>query len=181
MIRNRYFTLYQKVCLINALLASKIWYTGHVYPFPMKTAKLIEKEFFRFLWNSNKDHIQRDVVCSPKVNGGIGLINVFIKAKSIYIATTLRMLINSDYNSLIRYYMGSRVGNYIKFQGQVAESSSTNTAYFDYAILNFKKVHKIPKFPALSSKEIYKEMLPECKPRVEKIYFRKDWSSIWKI
>ena len=23
-------------------------------------------------------------------------------------------------------------------------------------------------------------MLPECKPRVEKIYFRKDWSSIWK-
>ena len=101
MIRNRYFTLYQKACIVNSLLASKIWYTAHVYPFPMKTSKMIEKEIYRFIWNSNKDSIQRDVLCSSKENGGIGLINIFTKAKSILIATTIKILMNADNDTLI--------------------------------------------------------------------------------
>ena len=84
MIRDRYFTLYQKSVIVNSLLSSKIWYAAHVYPLPLEYSKLINKELFGFIWKYNYDPIKRDVLCNPKCNGGIGIVNVFYKAKSIF-------------------------------------------------------------------------------------------------
>ena len=50
LIRDRYFTLYQKSAIVNCLLSSKIWYAAHVYPLPLKFSKLINKELFGFVW-----------------------------------------------------------------------------------------------------------------------------------
>ena len=46
LIINRNLTIYQKVIIINSLLASKIWYAAHVYPLPISFCKQIETSFF---------------------------------------------------------------------------------------------------------------------------------------
>ena len=72
MIRNRYFTLYQKVILINCLVVSKLWYVAHVYPLPLKYTGMINKEIFNFIWGSKANPIKIEVLYNKKENGGLG-------------------------------------------------------------------------------------------------------------
>ena len=81
MIRDRYFTVYQKSVIVNSLLSSKIWYAAHVYPLPLESSKKINHELFGYIWKYNYDPIKRDVLCNPKCNGGINIINVFNKVE----------------------------------------------------------------------------------------------------
>ncbi|CAL4141924.1 unnamed protein product, partial [Meganyctiphanes norvegica] len=66
MIKHRNFTLYQKVALINGLIASKLWYIAHIYPLPMEYTILINKEIFNFIWGSHTNPIKRDVLYNSK-------------------------------------------------------------------------------------------------------------------
>ena len=63
---GRYLNVYQKAIIINSIIASKLWYTSHVYPLPMEFSKLINTEIFKFIWNSKVDPIKRDVITKSK-------------------------------------------------------------------------------------------------------------------
>ena len=135
-IKNRNFTLYQKAALINSLIASKIWYAAHTYPLPVSFVKVINKVIFNFIWNSKADHIKRDTLCGPKLDGGIGLINIEIKAKAIFTATTVKALVNSEDESLIKYFMMEKVNKITKIGNDPREKSQIGTPYYEYAIEN---------------------------------------------
>ena len=78
---QRNFTIFQRAVLINISILSKVWYTAHTYPLTMKYAKLISKEFFQFLWQSNYNPIKREVLYQSKDDGGLGIFNVFLSHK----------------------------------------------------------------------------------------------------
>ena len=179
-IKSRYFTLYQKAALVNSLISSKIWYTAHTYPLPISYAKLINDVIFRFIWNSGANHIKRDVLCSPKLNGGIGLFNITLKAKAILTATSLKMLLNSENESLIRYFLMERINRIINIGNNPNESSILCTPYYEIVKDNIKQIHKIPNFPNVNAKIIYQEILPKVKPRTIDMYPMYNWSRIWK-
>ena len=136
MIKNRYFTLYQKSALVNSLISSKIWYTAHTYPLPVSYAKLINTVIFRFIWNSNANPIKRDVLYSPKLKGGIGLINIELKAKAILTATSMKILLNSENTSLIRYLLFQRVNSIVNIGNNPSISSRSCTPYYEIVIEN---------------------------------------------
>ncbi len=56
----------------------------------MKYAKLISKEIFQFLWQSNYNHIKREVLYQSKDDRGLGIFNVFFKSQGIFAATFLK-------------------------------------------------------------------------------------------
>ena len=97
-------------------------------------------------------------MCNPKNEGGIGLLNVYTKAKSIFTATTLKMIQNTQKNEIIEYYMYERIHKYIEMEVRPNYTSKTIPPYYDYGLTNIKKIHKMPKFPTFSSKEIYNEL-----------------------
>ena len=72
-----HFTILQRVVLINTVLLSKVWYTAHTYPLPIKYAKLISKEIFQFLWQSKYNPIKREVLYQSKDEGGLGILIFF--------------------------------------------------------------------------------------------------------
>ena len=86
---------------------------------------------------------------------------------------------NSEKETLIQYYMKGKINKYINIQNPIQESR-TNTAYYEYALNNFKSIHKLPNFPQLTAKEIYKEIRRKGQPRVENTYPMKNWKEIWK-
>ena len=178
MIRNRNFTLYQKATLINSLIASKIWYVSHVYPLPIKYSTLINKEIFTFLWGSNSNPIKRIVIYNKKGNGGLGLLNIFQKAKSIFVGTMIRSFLLSDVNDLIRYYIANKVGNIFNIINDQRNITSSNAPYYEYAIDTIKicKTHK--NFPHIKSKDIYEIISPQCTPDIVNKY-NFDWNNIW--
>ena len=180
MIKNINFTLYQKASLINSLISSKIWYVAHTYPLPESFLILINKVIFHFIWNSKGNHINRDTLCRSKLDGGIGLINIDLKAKSIFTATTLKTLLFSEDESLIRYYIMDKMNKITKLGNNTKEKSNTCTPYYEQAIENVKKIHKMEKFPNVNSKEIYLSLLPKMQPRIEIQYPNYNWNKIWK-
>ena len=135
MIRDRYFTVYQKSVIVNSLLSSKIWYAAHVYPLPLEFSKKINHELFGYVWKYNYDPIKRDVLCNPKCNGGIDIINVFYKAKSIFTATVIKKFVQSNNYDLIKYYMALRINMLFNIRILPNEVSHINAPYYCHSVI----------------------------------------------
>ena len=75
-----------------------------------KKSKLINKELFPFIWISKYNPIHQDVIYQSRLNGGLGLLNVYHKAQSIMTATFLKQFLESNENAnLLKYYCSIRV------------------------------------------------------------------------
>ena len=180
MMLGRNLNIYQKAIIINSLISSKIWYTSHVYPLPIEYSKLINTEIFKFIWNSNSNPIKREVINRNKDKGGLGLLNIYYKAKSIFISTTLRNFLTSKENSIIRYCIANKINNILGIRNNQIVIRNKMAPFYEYAIDGIKLCKKIDKFPKVDSKIIYKFLLPDTKPSIEAMYPNYSWNNIWK-
>ena len=177
--RNRSFTLYQKAILVNSLISSKIWYASHVYPFPMKYATLINKEIFQFIWGSGSNPIRREVLYNKKENGGLGLLNIYQKSKSIFVSTMIKSFLTSNEEDLIRFYVSTKIGYLFNIKNKPRIVSKVNTPYFEFAIDTIKKCKNNKKFPKINSKDIYEILVTKVIPSIVSKYDF-NWPNIWK-
>ena len=103
MITGRNLNLYQKVIIINSLILSKIWYTAHTYPLPMKYSILINQEIYKFIWNNKKvNRVKREVICKEKNQGGLGLLDIYHKARSIFVNTIVKIFLYAKENNKMK-------------------------------------------------------------------------------
>ena len=75
----------------------------------MEVSKCIVSEIMNFMWKCNYNPISRNVLYNNKLNVGIGLVNVFLKPKCIYIATIIKNFCESMRGDIIQYYMALRL------------------------------------------------------------------------
>ena len=76
--------------------------------------------------------------------------------------------------------MMEKVNKITKIGNDPREKSQIGTPYYEYAIENIKKIHKMKNFPNVNSKEIYFLFLPKPRPSVEIKYPNYNWKKIWK-
>ena len=176
---NRFFTLYQKAALVNSLLSSKLWYISHVYPLPLKYCNLINKELFRFVWGNYSNPIKRDVLYNKRSDGGIGLLNISQKSKSILVNTVIKQFLLSERDDLIRYYLANRIGNIFNIVNLPRKTAHVNAPFFEFTVDTIKKCRWHKNFPNIKSKDIYEVIVPHCKPSIECLYPNFDWKNIW--
>ena len=180
LIANRFFTLYQKAALVNSIISSKLWYISHVHPLPYKYSILINREIFRFIWGSYYNPLKRDILYNDKCNGGIGLLNIVQKSKSILVSTVIKQFLFSERNDLIRFYMTSRIGNIFSIRNPPRENSRINAPYFEFTVDTIRRCTGHKNFPNLKSKDVYVLISPQCKPDIENLYPVYDWKNIWR-
>ena len=96
--RGRNLTIFQRAIMINTVILAKVWYTAHTYPLPNKFSKLINKEIFHYLWHSKYNPIKREVLHQSRLNGGLEVKNVLLKAQSILSSTFLKQFMNPNEN-----------------------------------------------------------------------------------
>ena len=129
---------------------------------------MINKEIYKFLWNHYKTNpIKREVLNKDKLQGGIGLLNVFFKAKSIFVNSLIKVFLKSDTECLMNYYLASRINCIFNFTSLPNRNSQRNTPYYDFVIDIIKqcKIHK--DFPNMTSRSIYFMILPVFQSIVE--------------
>ena len=160
--------MYQKAVIVNSLLSSKIWYVAHVYPLPITFIKQIEIEILNFIWKINYRAIKRDILYNSKTSGGLGLINIGIKAKSIFVATVIKSFNNANENSFIKYFMALRVDVLFKIRDIPRRVTYVNAPFYEYAVECMRKCFHLKDFPILNSKSIYSMLLPFTQPESEK-------------
>ena len=177
---NRFFTIYQKAALVNCLISSKLWYISHVYPLPYKYSILINREIFHFIWGSYSNPLKRDILYNDKINGGIGLLDIVKKSKSILVGTVIRTFLLSERNDLIRYYLVGRIGNLFNIVNLPRNISRVNAPYFEFTVDTIRKCIGHKNFPNIKSKDIYRIIVPQYHPEIENLYPNYDWKNIWK-
>ena len=180
LIRGNFYTLYQKSNIINSLLLSKVWYAAHVYPLPIEYSKQITTEIISFIWKPNYNPISRNVLYNPKIKGGIGLIDVLLKAKSIFIATIIKSFIGSRKCDIIQYYMALRLNSLFGIRMLPSKFCYNTTPYYEYSMDTIRKCYQSKKNPNVKSKEIYCMIFKVTEPRIEKMYLNFKWNFIWK-
>ena len=178
LMKRRNFTLYQKAVLMNCLIASKLWYVAHIYPLPLEYCILINKEIFCFIWGSYTNPIKREVLYNKKWNGGLGLLSIYHKAKSIFVNTVIKSFLFSDLKDIIRFYMSDRIGNIFDMSMVPDRISNVNTPYYEFAIDTIKVCKDHGKFPNMKSKYIYEILFPQVVPDITTKYDF-DWKNIF--
>ena len=179
---SRYLNVYQRAIIINAMISSKLWFTAHIYPLPLKYSILINKEIYKFIWNHyNVNPIKREILNRSKQQGGIGLLNIYYKAKSIFVGTIVKLFQKNGENTLLKYYMAIRINALFNIRVLPNKISYRNTPYYEYAVDTIRKCVHLKEFPNVNSKVIYSLILPNIKARIELLYPLYDWNNIWTI
>ena len=90
--RKRYLTLSGKVCIINSLALSKLYYCASILNFPnSENVKTINRLIFSFIWGS-RDRIKRNTLIGRPEQGGIGVVDIESKFKSLKASWVARLV-----------------------------------------------------------------------------------------
>ena len=81
----------------------------------------------------------KEVLYNKKENGGLGLCNIYQKAKSIFVATIIRSFFLSEENSLIRHYMFKKLGSLFDVNFHPDNAANSCTPYYEYSVETIKK------------------------------------------
>ena len=178
---NRKFNIYQKAIIVNCMILSKVWYTCHTYPLSYQHSKTIDRLIFPYIWNSKSDPLKRDVLCNRKEVGGINLLNVHIKATSIFTKSFIRSFMFSGENStLVKFYCALQLNPLFKIRELPENVSFTSTPFYSSNIDTVRKCYKLNNFPNVTSQHIYESLIKKHKPIVEEKYSLFNWETIWE-
>ena len=90
--KKRNLTFYGKTIIIKMLLISQFIYIGTCYIMPPKYVKDLNKIIYSFLWNSNREKVKRAIVINPPLQGGLGMIDINARMKSLLLSWLPKML-----------------------------------------------------------------------------------------
>ena len=160
-------------------MMSKIWYSAHIYPLTEQFAKQINKIIFQYIWGGRYEPIKRNIVFRTKSEGGLGIINCFLKAKTLLVNTSLKCYTTSDYNnSLMKYYCYVRLNNIIPINYSIHDASPITTPYYEAAITTVRSILHLRGFPFVPKDKIYRSMFTKEESLAELHYPTFNWQKV---
>ena len=83
--KMRNLSVYGKVVILKSLIISQFVYVASVLSIPQKFVAELNKLLYNFIWNSRREKVKRSVLLNPVEKGGLGMINVLAKFKSLHL------------------------------------------------------------------------------------------------
>lgn len=105
--KQRVLFLKGKVLVLNSLFLSKMWYVLSVVSLPTWVYKKIKTMILKFLWDDKPSKIAYNTIIGKVDEGGLGLIDPWIRMKSMRIKT-LKKFLNEDnipWKSIMSYFI----------------------------------------------------------------------------
>lgn len=90
--RYRNLNLKGKILIVNVLMLSKIWYIMSVSSMPLWVAQKIKRCILEFLWEKKPARIAYNTLIGSVEEGGLGLVDIEQKKKSMRVKTVKRFL-----------------------------------------------------------------------------------------
>ena len=109
--------------------------------------------------------VNRNTLIPPKEKGGLGVINIAIKARCILVNTFMKAFNNPDQITfMMDYYNIVRIWQHFNKPMNLANVAYTGTVYYNQIVDTIRKCVHCPKFTHIDSKTIYVHLLPIEKP-----------------
>ncbi len=102
--KSRHLSIFGKNLIIKSLASSILIHTMSILDTPEDILKEIEKLIFDFLWDKN-EKIKRKTLISDKKKGGIDMLDIYCKDKSLKAAWLKRIKNNGPNKSFINMYL----------------------------------------------------------------------------
>lgn len=106
--KQRNLNLKGKVLIANTSLLSKMWYALSVMPIQIWVEKRLKKCILNFLWDCKPSRIAYDMLIGPIEEGGVGLMDVEQRKKSMRIKIIRKYLNeenNGDWKIIMKYFL----------------------------------------------------------------------------
>ena len=135
--KKRKLTLFGKCSIINTLALTQLYYSAIILNYPnTETLKNIQRLIFKFIWGK-RDRIKRNTLIGNIADGGIGIVDVESKFKSLKAMWIKRL---SENKSTIRIFFESIIHKKSIDLAYLLKTSNTNIYDFENAF------NKLPKF-----------------------------------
>ena len=139
----------------------------------------MKKNFWILFGKLITDPLKELYITIPKTSGGLGLINIEGKAKSIFVSTTIKLFVNAGENSLIKYFMALRINVLFNIRDIPRNVSNVNAPYYEYAVNCIRQCFHLKNFPNINSRCIYRMLFSTTQPDAENLYPLFNWNQIW--
>ena len=124
----------------------KLYYVAQMLPLPNKQKKRIEQSLSRFIFRGRHERLQLSVLENKYEAGGLGLVNIAVKADSLLVKQMCRMMSMPGENSfrVLGYWVGGYLNKTVwgdfpmlAEAGPVSHSSSKKYPLHQYMLDNF--------------------------------------------
>lgn len=166
----RNLNLIQRIWYVNVYMLAKIWYLAQVLPMNNIYSQKIVKLIGNFIWRGHLYRVERLQLYLPVNQGGLGLINIDLKTKALFIKTQYRSVLDDDrqfyYKSSLNFLF-DRVP-----YATPAQFKGITSAITDIDVDDLQNV---------TAKKLYSNMLKkmQIKPKIESKYSQLNWKKIW--
>ena len=186
--RSRQLSYKGKSTVLNSLCLSKLLYYTVANVLPSHYEILLQRRYFRFIWNSKYEPVSRQTLYLEFNQGGLNIPCLKLKCESLYLSH-LQKLIN-DHNAKWTYFAKYWIGMQLrKFNPCFASNSFPHSEhipiFYKKCITVFDKLLQI--FPdicfnTINNKLFYKLLLSDAStpPKIEKICPSIDFHPVWK-
>ena len=160
--KTRILSIYGKAKLINTMVLSKLWHIATVIPISNDYVKLITRLIFTFIWGK-MENISRKTMYLPCSLGGVGLVNISLKAQSLILNQAFKVYLNRN-NPWVQFghtYLGLTLRRFdgYDFQNNRPHCIEDLPAFYKICLTYINNiVSRDPNFvfkPGLSSKVFY--------------------------
>jgi hypothetical protein len=112
---NRFLSIHQKVSYFNTFISPHFGYFAKILPVPELYTKDLQRSGFSYLWKGKIETLSQLEIYNPEREGGLNIINVDVKCKSLLIKNTLIDIFNPTPNpnqEAIFYWAGMVLRNF---------------------------------------------------------------------
>ena len=111
--RHRDLSYRGKVCVINQLAASVLWYTASILVMPQWVERALEKALWSFFWGHKSFLVKKEICRLPVAEGGQGVVDFLVQSKALktkWIKTLLSDDLPLKWKPLAFHFLGKYVG-----------------------------------------------------------------------
>ena len=177
-----------KSTVLNSLCVSKILYYAAATPIPSHYLTLLQRRFFRFMWNSTYEPVARNTLYLDFNQGGLNVPCLKLKCHSLYLNHLQKLVNNHEakWTYFAKYWIGL---NLRKLNPSFANNSIPHSEYIPIfyktciSILDeFTNTNQDIDLNSFHKKLIYKTLLQDIykQPKIETICPYIDFKPIWK-
>lgn len=86
----------QRVEVLRTFVASLVWYKCQVLALPVCVAGRLEGQLGKFLWRGKLERVAWSSVVLPRVEGGLGMVDIRCQARAMRMVTVGRQLVDKE-------------------------------------------------------------------------------------
>ena len=189
--KYRKLTYKGKSYVINSLATSKLWYLTSFNLIPQHYLTLTQRTVFKYFWNTNSEHLKRDILYKHYLKGGQNIVNISLKSKAFLLKHVQHLLNNckAKWTYFAIYWIGLPLRKYnAQFGSLKIPHSEYIPPFYKVCLETFQHFRHLMaeqnklNIENLSVKEFYKHLSSSNNtfPRVVSKNPKVDYNHIWR-